>query len=86
MTRILESMKHGDPKAADELLPLVYGELRKLAAKNQSEAELVKLRYFVGMTIDEAAEVPGNSARPADNFWAHARAWLYNEIIKGQGR
>ncbi len=39
MTRILESMKHGDPKAADKLLPLVYGELRKLAmSKMANEA------------------------------------------------
>jgi DNA-directed RNA polymerase specialized sigma24 family protein len=41
---------------------------------------LVKLRYFVGMTLDEAAEVLGVSARTADNYWAHARAWLFNEI------
>jgi RNA polymerase sigma factor (TIGR02999 family) len=174
VTRILESIEHGDPKAADELLPLVYGELRKLAAskmpnqtlqptalvheawlrlvgntepkfenrahffaaaaeamrrilidkarhkravrhggdqqrvdiegmeiavlgnedellavnealdklaaQNKLEAELVKLRYFVGMTLDEAAEVLGISARTADNYWAHARAWLYREI------
>jgi RNA polymerase sigma factor (TIGR02999 family) len=178
VTRILESIEHGDPKAADELLPLVYGELRKLAtskmaneapnqtlqptalvheawlrlvgdmnpnfagrahffgaaaeamrrilidkarrkralrhggdqqrvdlegievaasgdddqllavnealdklaAQNKVEAELVKLRYFVGMTNDEAAEVLGISARTADNYWAHARAWLYREI------
>ncbi len=182
VTRILESIEHGDPKAADELLPLVYGELRKLAAarmanespnqtlqptalvhevwlrlvgndnpqfanrahffsaaaeamrrilidkarrkkairhggdqqrvdvegveiaapggddellavndaldklaaQNKPEAELVKLRYFVGMTIDEAAEVLGISARTADNYWAHARAWLYREIKAGQ--
>ena len=181
ITRILESIEHGDPKAADELLPLVYGELRKLAAsrmaneapnqtlqptalvheawlrlvgndnpqfanrahffsaaaeamrrilidkarrkkavrhggdqqrvdiegvevaapngddellavnealdklatQNKVEAELVKLRYFVGMTIDEAAEVLGISARTADNYWSHARAWLFREI-KGQ--
>jgi RNA polymerase sigma factor (TIGR02999 family) len=182
VTRILESIGHGDPKAADELLPLVYGELRKLAAskmvneapnqtlqgtalvheawlrlvgndnpqfanrahffsaaaeamrcilidkarrkkairhggdqqrveldgaevaapgddddellavnealdklaaQNKVEAELVKLRYFVGMTIDEAAEVLGISARTADNYWSHARAWLFREI-KGQ--
>ena len=181
VTRILESIEHGDPKGADELLPLVYGELRKLAAsrmaneapnqtlqptalvheawlrlvgndnaqfanrahffsaaaeamrrilidnarrkkairhggdqqrvdlenvdaaapgdddellainealdklaaQNKVEAELVKLRYFVGMTIDEAAEVLGISARTADNYWAHARAWLFREI-KGQ--
>jgi RNA polymerase sigma factor (TIGR02999 family) len=178
VTRILESIEHGDPKAADELLPLVYGELRKLAAsrmaneapnqtlqatalvheawlrlvgnsepkfenrahffaaaaeamrrilidkarrkkairhggdqqrvdmeevdvaapgnedellavneaidklaaQNSVEAELVKLRYFVGMTIDEAAEVLGISARAADNYWSHARAWLFREI------
>jgi RNA polymerase sigma factor (TIGR02999 family) len=178
VTRILESIEHGDPKAADELLPLVYGELRKLAAakmaneapnqtlqptalvheawlrlvgesnpkfdgrahffaaaaeamrrilidkarrkralrhggdlqrvelegleiaapgnddelfavnealdelaaQNQIEAELVKLRYFVGLTLEEAAEVLGISARTADNYWSHARAWLYREI------
>ncbi len=178
VTRILESIQHGDPSAADELLPLVYGELRKLAAskmaheapnqtlqptalvheawlrlignvnpkfdgrahffgaaaeamrrilidnarhrsaarhggdqqrvdldgievaapgddnellavnealdklaaQNLMEAELVKLRYFVGMTLDEAAEALGISARTADNYWAHARAWLFREI------
>ena len=183
VTRILESVEHGDPKAADELLPLVYGELRKLAAskmanespnqtlqatalvheawlrlvgnenppfanrahffaaaaesmrrilidnarrkralrhggdqqrvdledlevaapvdddellavnealdklvvQNKIEAELVKLRYFVGMTLEEAAEVLGISARTADNYWAHARAWLFREI-KAQSR
>ena len=178
VTRILESIEHGDPKAADELLPLVYGELRKLAAskmareapnqtlqptalvheawqrlvgnenpqfanrahffaaaaeairrilidkarrkralrhgagrqhveldeveiaapadddeilavnealdklalQNQAEAELVKLRYFVGMTLEEAAKALNISARTADNYWAHARAWLFREI------
>src|ERR1700722_15036521 len=173
VTRILESIEHGAPKAADELLPLVYGELRKLAAskmarespnqtlqptalvheawlrlvgrdkpqfanrahffaaaaealgrflidkprrkralrhggdqqrvdfegmdvaapgdddqilavsealnklaaQNKVEAELVKLRYFVGLTLEEAATVLGISARSADNYWAHARAW-----------
>jgi len=180
VTRILESIEHGDPKAAEELLPLVYGELRKLAAAkmaheapnqtlqptalvheawmrlvgkdaqvqfqnrahffaaaaeamrrilidkarrrnalrhggdqqrvdiegleiamtavdddellavnealdklaahNQPEAEMVKLRYFVGMTLEEAAEVLGISARTADNYWAHARAWLFREL------
>jgi RNA polymerase sigma factor (TIGR02999 family) len=178
VTRILESIEQGDPKAADELLPLVYGELRKLAAskmahespnqtlqptalvheawlrlvgdanpkfdgrahffaaaaeamrrilidkarrkralrhgggqhridleeadvaspadddqllaindaldklavQNRLEAELVKLRYFVGMSLEEVAEVLGISARTADNYWAHARAWLFREL------
>ncbi len=181
ITRILESIEHGDPKAADELLPLVYEELRKLAAskmareapnqtlqptalvheawsrlvgdgnpqfanrahffsaaaeamrrilidtarrkralrhgggrqrvdlggilelaapadddellgvndaldklalQNKVEAELVKLRYFVGMTLEEAAVVLDISARTADNYWAYARAWLFREMTK----
>ena len=178
VTRILESIEHGDPKAADELLPLVYGELRKLAAArmaneppNQTlqptalvheawlrlvgstnpnfsgrahffgaaakamrriliekarrkhaqrhgrdqqrvdfesidvagpvdddqilavnealdklstihavQAEVVKLRYFVGMTNEEAAQALGLSERTVKNYWTHARAWLFREI------
>jgi len=182
LTRILKRIDRGDPKAADELLPLVYGELRKLAAHkmskeeptqtlqatalvheawmrlvgkgnpkfhgrahffaaaaeamrrilidrarrkrtlrhggdkgvevhgilainapdkddqllavndaldklavhNKVEAELVKLRYFVGMTLEEAAEALDISARTADNYWSHARAWLYKEIERNK--
>ena len=178
VTRILESIEHGDPQAADELLPLVYGELRKLAGSrmanekpNQTlqptalvheawlrlvgnatpkfdgrahffaaaaeamrrilidkarrkralrhggdqqrvdfdsievaapgaddellavsealdklaathalQAEVVKLRYFVGMTNVEAAQALGLSERTVKNYWAHARAWLFREI------
>ena len=178
VTRILESIEHGDPKAADELLPMVYGELRKLAASkmareapNQTlqptalvheawqrlvgkdnpqfanrahffsaaaeamrrilidnarrkralrhgggqqrvemegldiavssdddellavndaleklaaihavQAEVVKLRYFVGMTNEEAAQALGLSERTVKNYWTHARAWLFREI------
>jgi RNA polymerase sigma factor (TIGR02999 family) len=64
----------------DDQLLAVNDALDKLAAQNKAEAELVKLRYFVGMTIEEAAEVLGISARTADNYWAHARAWLFREI------
>jgi DNA-directed RNA polymerase specialized sigma24 family protein len=46
----------------------------------ESEAELVKLRYFVGMTLEEAADALGISARTADNYWSHARAWLFHEL------
>jgi RNA polymerase sigma factor (TIGR02999 family) len=182
VTRILESIEHGDPKAADELLPLVYGELRKLAAAKMSDessnqtlqptalvheawlrlagdaeprfenrahffgaaaeamrrilidrarrkravrhggdqqrveledlavavpgdtdellavnealdklaathaiqAEVVKLRYFVGMTNVEAAQALGLSERTVKNYWTHARAWLYSEIKAAQ--
>ena len=63
----------------DQLLA-VNEALDKLAAQSKPEAELVKLRYFVGMTLEEAAQVLGISARTADNYWAHARAWLFREI------
>jgi RNA polymerase sigma factor (TIGR02999 family) len=65
---------------ADDELLAVNEALDKLAAQNQTEAEVVKLRYFVGMTLEEAAEALGISARTADNYWAHARAWLFREI------
>ena len=178
VTRILESIEHGNPRAAEELLPLVYGELRKLAAAkmaNESaghtlqptalvheawvrlvgdaspkfanrahffaaaaeamrrilvdqarrkralrhgggqervdiqeldlaapeadtqllavhealdklaahhpvKADVVKLRYFIGLTIAETAEVLGISEPTAKNYWAWARVWLYQEI------
>ena len=46
-------------------------------------AELVKLRFFVGMTIPQAAKSLGISATTADRYWAYARAWLHTELKKG---
>jgi len=181
VTRILQSMETGDAKAADELLPLVYAELRKLAAAkmanespnqtlqptalvheawlrltgnenvkwngrahffgataeamrrilidnarrkralrhggnqqrldvdeieiaalekedellamnealekfavvDKQKAELVKLRYFVGLTIEEAAGILGISVPTAKRWWTFARAWLYQQIQNG---
>ncbi|HXC99408.1 MAG TPA: sigma-70 family RNA polymerase sigma factor [Verrucomicrobiae bacterium] len=178
VTRILQSMESGDAKAADELLPLVYGELRKLAASkmahespnqtlqptalvheawlrltgnenvkwngrahffgaaaeamrrilidnarrksaarhggnqqrldvndieiaapakdeellaindaleefakmDKQKAELVKLRYFVGLKVEETAEVLGISVPTAMRWWNYSRAWLYQKI------
>jgi RNA polymerase sigma factor (TIGR02999 family) len=54
--------------------------LDKLACHNDQAAQLVKLRYFAGMTIREAAEVLGITARKADQVWAYARAWLLAEM------
>lgn len=178
ITRILESVESGDPKAAGELLPLIYGELRKLAASkmanelpnqtlqptalvheawlrltgkenvkwngrahffgaaaeamrrilidnarrkqamrhggggqrldieeveiaapakaddllainaaveefgtvDKQKAELVKLRYFIGLTIEESADVLGISVPTARRWWSYARAWLYQKV------
>jgi RNA polymerase sigma factor (TIGR02999 family) len=65
---------------SDEQLFAVNEALEKLAAQNPEKAELVKLRYFVGMTIAEAAEALGISEPAARRQWAFTRAWLYHEI------
>jgi RNA polymerase sigma factor (TIGR02999 family) len=178
VTRILESIQHGDPRAADQLLPLVYAELRKLAAYKMAhnasghtlqptalvhevwlrlvggasptfenrahffaaaaeamrhllidnarrklarhhggglqrvdlenvdiamppdeehllavndavdqlaehspiEAQVIKLRFFVGMTAAESAEVLGLAERTVKQYWSHAKTWLSREI------
>ena len=184
VTRVIEAIQHGDPKAADELLPLVYEELRKLAAVRMSNeaagqtlqptalvheawlrlagdgnqkwdnkghffaaaaeamrrilienarrkhalkrgvhlervnledveaailtdgetlllvnealekleqedpeaAQLVKLRFFAGMTNEEAGQALGVSARTAKRYWTFARAWLFRELRRPTGQ
>ena len=54
--------------------------LDKLAAEDPQKAELTKLRYFVGLTFEEAAEVLGISVATAKRHWAYARAFLYEEV------
>ncbi|MHC4510471.1 MAG: ECF-type sigma factor [Planctomycetota bacterium] len=164
VTRILTAIEQGDAKAADELLPLVYEQLRRLAARKMSQeplgqtlqatalvheayirlvgsedqamrrilidnarrkqrlkrggdqqrvaledaqvaiegpsedvlaldealtklaiedpikADLVKLRYFAGLTVEQAAQMLGISKATADRYWSYARAWLFEEI------
>ena len=63
----------------DELLA-VHEALDKLAAEDKTAAELVKLRYFVGMTMEEAASALGMPKRTAENLWTYARVWLHREI------
>ena len=80
-------LEHVDLASAadDDQLLAVNDALDKLAAHSKSEAELVKLRYFVGMTLEEAADALGISPRTADNYWAHARAWLFHELKVKKG-
>ncbi len=63
----------------DELL-LVNDALEALAAHDPRKAELVKQKYFVGLTLEEAAEVLGISHRTAKRDWAYAQAWLFEEV------
>ena len=67
----------------DELLA-VSDALEKFAARDKQKAELVKLRYFVGLTTEEAAEVLGISVPTADRWWNFSRAWLFEEIEREQ--
>ncbi len=62
------------PGRDDELLA-VHESLDRLAAEDARKAELVKLRYFAGLTLDEAAEALGVSVPTAKRDWAYARAW-----------
>lgn len=64
----------------DGLLVLVSESLDRLAQQDAPSAELIKLRFFAGLSNVEAAEVLGFSERTAKRTWAYARAWLYEEI------
>jgi RNA polymerase sigma factor (TIGR02999 family) len=64
---------------SDDLLALDEA-LAKLAAEDSTKAELVKLRYFAGLSIDQAAEVLGISRATAVRHWSFARAWLFQCI------
>jgi len=56
--------------------------LQKLAATDPRSAELIKLRYFAGLTIPQAAETLGIAVTTANRDWGYARAWLFREISK----
>ena len=64
---------------SDKLLALDEA-LTKLAAEEPEKAELVKLRYFAGLSGEEAAEALGISRTTASRYWTYARVWLYAEL------
>ena len=72
-------------QAPSEEILAVHDALDALAAEDRMAAEVVKLRYFVGLTIPEIAEVLGLAPRTADRHWAFARAWL-KQAIEGEGK
>ena len=79
VTQELGDLEIAAPGKPDEVLAIDEA-LSKLQSQNAVAAELVKLRYFAGFTLREAAEVLEVSARKADQIWAYARAWLLAEI------
>lgn len=91
-----QSEKHGgghERVGLDELVLSITGPsesiiavseaLDKLAAKDPAVAELVKLHYFSGLTLDQVATLQGIGRRTAVKYLAYARAWLHREITKG---
>jgi DNA-directed RNA polymerase specialized sigma24 family protein len=90
------SAKHGGQRARIDLdEALLVGDeprddlldldelLDQLAGADSRAAELVKLRFFAGLTGDQAAEVLGIAPRSADLLWAYARAWLFEKLQGG---
>jgi RNA polymerase sigma factor (TIGR02999 family) len=67
------------PEPAEDLLALDEA-LDRLAEHDSQKADLVKLRYFAGMTIEEAAEALGISPATAKRYWTYSRAWLYQRV------
>jgi RNA polymerase sigma factor (TIGR02999 family) len=87
------SVKHGGERVRIDLEEaLVVGDepredlleldevLEQLAGADPQAAELVKLRFFAGLTGEQAAKVLGISPRTADTIWAYARAWLFEKL------
>ncbi|MHC4573183.1 MAG: sigma-70 family RNA polymerase sigma factor [Planctomycetota bacterium] len=71
-----------DDADVEDLLALDEA-LEKLEKKDKVKADLVKLRYFAGLTAEQAAEVLGISPSTADRYWAYARSWLRLEMTNG---
>jgi RNA polymerase sigma factor (TIGR02999 family) len=91
-----KSVKHGGDLQREELHDVAQNQstsqddilaineaLEKFRLEDPDKAELVKLRYFAGLTLPEIAEVLGISRATASRHWTYARAWLYDEIFSG---
>ncbi len=75
----LDDIQLAVPELCDDLQALDEA-LNRLAEKDPVKADLVKLRHFAGLTIEEAAQALGISMTTANRYWAYARAWLHQEI------
>ena len=76
----LDGLEISSPVADDDQLLAMNEALEKLSAVDPRKAELVKLRYFVGMNFEEAAAALGVAVPTAKQWWAYARSWLKVEM------
>lgn len=72
--------------ADDDTLLLVNEALEKLAKEDAKAAQIATLRFFGGLTLEEAAQAMGVTERTANRYWAFARVWLFDEIRRSLGR
>jgi RNA polymerase sigma factor (TIGR02999 family) len=79
----LEELAGADDPDPLEVLA-VHEALERLAAKSPRKAELVKLRYFLGCTMAEAAEILGIAQATAEEDWTYAKAWLRRQFRQGE--
>ena len=77
--RLVEALLLDASPAPDDQLLALNDALDRFTGLEPQQAELVKLRYFVGLKTEEAAEVLGVSRATANRWWAYARAWLFHE-------
>jgi RNA polymerase sigma factor (TIGR02999 family) len=80
----LDHVQVAAPQPVEDLLALDEA-LDRLAARDPVKAELVKLRYFAGLTIEEAAETLAISPATAKRYWTYARTWLFQAITGERG-
>jgi RNA polymerase sigma factor (TIGR02999 family) len=81
-----ETIELAPPEQDDDLVA-IDAALERLAVLDPMKAELVKLRYFAGLTIEEAAAALGVSSATAKRYWAYSRAWLYQQVADaGNGK
>ena len=79
----IDEIEIAGPAGNEEEILAVNEALDQLAAVHPQMAELVKLRYFVGLTFEEVAELMGISATSAKREWEYARGWLHRKITAG---
>jgi RNA polymerase sigma factor (TIGR02999 family) len=85
LTRRTLSLDRGASLERPAEITALDESLERLARVNPQAAELVKLRYFAGLTNAQAAEMLGFSPRKANQVWAYARAWLLDDLSAAEG-
>ena len=81
----LDDVQLAGGEEVDERILQVHEALEKFSRLDPRKAELVKLRYFAGLSFDDCALALGIAVPTAKGWWAYARAWLTTEIRKGSG-